>query len=143
MFDIIMELIEGKDMSRYIWDCGAPKFTQLPYMQQIGRQILLGIKYLHENYIVHQNIKPSNIMFDKHYKNIKIISLGMAKKLAYNVKGKVTSQLKGSPRYLSPEQLINQICTYKNDIWSFGCVMLQFCTGLPPFWKLKDEACWM
>ena len=40
-----------------------------------------------------------------------------------------TSKLKGTSRYLAPEQLNNQV-TLKCDIWQFGCVLLELCTGL-------------
>ena len=70
-----MEHIEGKNMHEYLNDVGPPKFTQLPYIQNIGIQILEGIEYFHSISITHQDITPHNIMFDKWYKKIKLIDL--------------------------------------------------------------------
>ena len=58
VYNVVMEYIEGKNMCEYIKDVGAPKLSQLPYVKQIGLQILKGIKHLHSNYIIHGNIVP-------------------------------------------------------------------------------------
>lgn len=45
---------------------------------------------------------------------------------------------KGTPRYMSPEQVDGKL-SFKIDIWAFGCVMLQFATGLMPFHNIKND----
>ena len=69
-------------MHEYLNDVGPPKFTQLPYISNIALQILSAIEYLHSVDIVHQDITPYNIMFDKMYKKIKLIDLSTMIKLA-------------------------------------------------------------
>ena len=76
-----MEFIGGKTMREYIKGVGAPKLTQLPYVKQIGLQLLSAIKYLHSKYITHGYISPKCLMFDQYYKNIKIINLAIMTKL--------------------------------------------------------------
>ena len=76
-----MELVEGPDMAHYLSDpqYGPPK--SLISIKEIGLQIVKGISYLHDNMIVHQDLKPKNIMFTKDHKHIKLIDLGMSKNL--------------------------------------------------------------
>ena len=74
-----MELMEGPDMASYLSD---PKYgppESLVDIKKIGLQILNAISYLHDNMIIHQDLKPMNIMFTKDCKHIKLIDLGMSK----------------------------------------------------------------
>ena len=78
-------------------------------------------------------------MFSKESKTIKLIDLGMSKYLQENT-CVLSKKLKGSARYLSPEQL-NQQLLFQNDIWQFGCVLFELGTGLPPFQKYNNLGC--
>ena len=86
-------------MYQYLRDHGRP-FT-VEKLKQIGEQILSGLKYLHMKKIIHQDIKPNNIMFNADYSYIKLIDLGVSSKLD---KTKATKAAQGgTPRYMPPE----------------------------------------
>jgi serine/threonine protein kinase len=93
--------------------------TNIPLYDRIQRykEIAQGLNSLHKNDIVHEDLKPENIMTaDRNFSRFKIIDLGMAGKTTENVIG-------GSPLFNSPEK-IN--CTYnckmdpKHDMWAFA-----------------------
>ena len=55
-------------------------------IQEIGAQLISGLRYLHQRKIIHQDIKPPNILIDDDFKTAKIIDLGIAKKMDRDVK---------------------------------------------------------
>ena len=78
-FHIIMELMDGENMEDYIEEQG-PALT-LDQVKQIGGQLISSIKYLHEHKIIHQDLKPSNILFSGDYEKIKLTDLGISNRL--------------------------------------------------------------
>ena len=75
-YHLITELIKGQNLSRYIEKNGAIK--SIGTIQDIGKQILLGIEYLHQRNIAHLDIKPQNVMLSEDYEELKLIDLGIS-----------------------------------------------------------------
>ena len=91
-------------------------------------QILEGLKYLHDNKIMHRDLKSANIFISKNGilklgdLNVSIITkMGMAKTRT------------GTPYYCSPEIWKDLPYDYKSDIWSVGCIIYELCMLKPPF----------
>ncbi|CAJ0752959.1 21621_t:CDS:10 [Entrophospora sp. SA101] len=112
-------------------------------------QMLQGLIYLHENNIVHRDIKPDNILLD-HMGCIKFVDFGAAKILAKNQKtmGRTTmgqkthvNSLTGTPMYMAPEIIKGGEKGRKGsmDIWSLGCCILEMATGKRPWSNLDNE----
>ncbi|CAG8516458.1 1680_t:CDS:2 [Funneliformis caledonium] len=112
-------------------------------------QMLEGLVYLHENNIVHRDIKPDN-----HLGVIKFVDFGAAKILAKNQKtmGRTTlappnssksnvHSLTGTPMYMAPEVITGGEKGRKGsmDIWSLGCCVLEMATGKRPWSNLDNE----
>ena len=91
-------------------------------------QILKGLKYLHDNGIMHRDLKCANIFLMKNGL-LKIGDLNVSKVAKNNLAQTQT----GTPFYLSPEIWKDLPYDYKCDIWSVGCIIYELCTSRPPF----------
>ena len=62
-YHIIMELMEGPDMKTYLLNKKYGPPIKMEFVKKIAKQLLSAIAHLHKNKIIHQDLKPSNIMF--------------------------------------------------------------------------------
>lgn len=108
-----------------------------PETRYFMRQILLGCQYLHENKIIHRDLKLGNIFLNDQME-IKLGDFGLATKLDYDGERKRT--LCGTPNYIAPEVLGKKGHSYEVDVWSLGCILYTLLVGKPPFetQTLKD-----
>ncbi|KAJ9158648.1 hypothetical protein P3X46_024213 [Hevea brasiliensis] len=98
------------------------------------RQILSGLKYLHDQDVVHRDIKCANILVDVHG-SVKLADFGLAKATKLND----VKSSKGTPYWMAPEvvNLKNRGYGLAADIWSLGCTVLEMLTGRPPYSHLE------
>ena len=124
-----MEYLDGKELKDILADGQEvpPVASTVDWIAQIA----MGLEFAHENDIVHRDVKPSNIM---------IVRGGLAKITDFGIARMPTSAVKtmtglilGSPRYMSPEQVIGKNLDYRTDIFSLGVVLHEALTGTPPF----------
>lgn len=94
------------------------------------QQILEGVKYLHDNKIIHRDLKLGNLFLNDRL-HVKIGDFGLATRIEYDGERKKT--LCGTPNYIAPEILNKRGHSYEVDIWSIGCVMYTLLAGQPPF----------
>jgi len=127
---IIMELLEGEDLSEKIKRDGAISTEQI---NNIYLQVLSGFNYAHNMGIVHRDIKPSNIFIRKDG-IIKILDFGIAKLFGQGNEMTQTGTQMGTPLYMSPEQVKgDKSIDHRSDIYSLG-VTLYFATyGHSPY----------
>ena len=124
---IVMEYICAGDLLTYIKK--RSKLTE-PVAKFIFKQIILGLKHIHDNSIIHRDIKLDNILLDLD-NNIKICDFGVSRKVN---KDDVMFEQCGTPAYIAPEILINK--GYEGfgvDIWSAGVVLYAMLGGTVPF----------
>ena len=94
-------------------------------------EIVLGIGHLHSLGFVYRDLKPENILVDAEG-HLKITDFGLAKgKMGASV---TTSTFCGTPEYIAPEILQQLPYTKAVDWWSFGILLFEMLTGLPPFY---------
>jgi len=93
-------------------------------------QICEGLHYLHQNRILHRDIKAQNIFLDANL-NIKIGDLGLVREFGPSSVNAV-SQV-GTPLYFSPELCKEEPYNDKSDVWSFGCLMYEMACLRKPF----------
>ncbi len=125
---IAMEFLEGREL-RDVLNDGA----RLPVDQvlDIVVQVAQGLAYAHEHGIVHRDVKPSNIMVvrDGH---AKITDFGIARMASSSVRTQ-TGMVLGSPKYMSPEQVMGKQIDQRSDIFSLGVMLYEMLTGKVPF----------
>lgn len=102
----------------------------------IGIGIAKGIADIHNNFIIHKDIKPQNIVVNVPSRIIKIIDFGISTQLSKDVHSIQNSELlEGSIAYISPEQTgrMNRAIDYRTDIYSLGVTLYEMLTGQLPF----------
>jgi serine/threonine-protein kinase len=97
----------------------------------LAAQVAEGLAYAHARGVVHRDVKPANIMVPRDGP-AKIMDFGIARMRASEVKTQ-TGMLLGSPKYMSPEQLLGGAVDQRSDIFALGVVLYEALTGAPPF----------
>jgi len=110
-----------------VYIIGASKQLEWAKLYKIIKGICEGLHYLHENKIVHLDIKPSNILLDDNMVP-KIADFGLSRCFDENQSRAVTSKLIGSMGYMAPEFYSGEI-TFKSDIYSLGVIITEILTG--------------
>jgi eukaryotic-like serine/threonine-protein kinase len=123
-----MEFLEGREIKEIL---AAGERPLVPDVVSWICQSALGLASAHDYDIIHRDVKPSNIMVIKNGV-AKITDFGIARMTASSVKT-MTGLILGSPRYMSPEQVIGRTLDYRTDIFSLGVVLYETLTGVPPF----------
>lgn len=108
-----------------------------PEVRYFMKQILEGVLFLHNNKIIHRDLKLGNLFINDEVQ-IKIGDFGLATKIESAGQRKTT--LCGTPNYLAPEILLKKGHSFEVDVWSIGCIMYCLLVGKPPFESttLKD-----
>lgn len=128
---LIMEYIEGRGLDRSALDEVAPSLGQFI---SVIRQIVAGIKAIHDRGILHRDIKPSNIVLDRSG-TVKVMDFGLARPLAAEAGLTSTGISVGTPRYMSPEQLRGGVIDRRSDLYALGMTLFEAVVG-----KVRDEA---
>lgn len=128
IYYIVMEYVDGQTLKQYIQQ-NSP--IRIDDSLEIMKQLTSAISHAHQNHIIHRDIKPHNILIDRHG-NVKITDFGIAMALSATSITQTNSVL-GSVHYLSPEQARGGMANRKSDIYSLGIVMFELLTGRLPF----------
>jgi eukaryotic-like serine/threonine-protein kinase len=123
-----MEFLEGNELKDMIASGNLPSAEQVV---DIIAQVADGLWFAHQQDIVHRDVKPSNIMVMKGG-IAKITDFGIAR-LPNSAVKTMTGLILGSPRYMSPEQVIGKAIDARSDIFSLGVVLYEALTGVAPF----------
>jgi len=139
---LVMELVEGEDLSYRLARGAIPIEEALP----IAKQIAEALEAAHEQRIIHRDLKPANIKV-RPDDTVKVLDFGLAKvpEGASATAGVAQSptitspamtqsgMILGTVAYMSPEQARGRAVDKRTDIWAFGCVLYEMLTGRPAF----------
>jgi len=143
VFALVMELVEGEDLSQRIGRGAIPLDEALP----IAKQIAEALEAAHEQGIIHRDLKPANIKV-RSDGTVKVLDFGLAKAMDVGSGGAggsgglsmsptLTSpammtglgMILGTAAYMAPEQAKGRVVDRRADIWAFGVVLHEMITG--------------
>jgi serine/threonine-protein kinase len=123
-----MEYIQGVELRSLLVE-GQP--MGVAQAVSIAAQVAEGLGYAHAQGVVHRDIKPANIMVVSDGP-VKITDFGIARMRA-SADLTQTGVMLGSPKYMSPEQVIGKRADHRSDIFSLGVIVYEMLTGAAPF----------
>jgi len=101
-------------------------------------QVLEGLIYLHEQGVIHRDIKGANILTNKDG-SVKLADFGVSSRVA----GEGDTEVVGSPYWMAPEVIEQAGASTASDVWSVGCVVVELMEGRPPYGDLVPmQALW-
>ncbi|HET6371536.1 MAG TPA: protein kinase [Nitrospiria bacterium] len=124
---ITMEFVDGVSLKENLEKKPNQAISDLV---QIMKEMCEGVSYAHSRNVIHRDIKPANVMIGKDGA-VKIMDFGLAKVLSQSMADKTS--VKGTPLYMSPEQILGQNVDHQSDIYSLGCSFYRMVAGRPPF----------
>jgi serine/threonine protein kinase len=124
---IAMEYLGDRNLEPF---CKKENLLPIRRTIDIVAQIADALSYAHKNGIVHRDIKPANIMLLSDNK-VKVTDFGIARSMA-STRTK-TGIVKGTPLYMSPEQISGRKVDGRSDIFSLGIIFYKLLTGELPF----------
>jgi hypothetical protein len=133
--NIVLEFVENGSLSSLIGKFKG-EIPETLVAHYIG-QVLLGLGYLHNQGVVHRDIKGANILSTKEGL-VKLADFGVATKLNESRK---SDSVVGTPYWMAPE--IIEMTGQQSpacDIWSVGCTVIELLTGKPPYFDLQQMA---
>ena len=138
---LVMELVEGEDLSERLKRGPIPVDEALPFAAQIAE----GLDAAHERGVIHRDLKPGNVMVDGEDR-VKLLDFGLAKamdavgepeggavdlSMSPTLTAPMTQAgvIMGTAAYMSPEQARGQGVDKRSDIWAFGCLLFEMLTA--------------
>lgn len=142
--DIVMEFVEGGSLHNIVDAIrrskarGSRVFDEAVVAGYV-RQVILGLRYLHKQGVVHRDIKGANILVTKE-SHVKLADFGVAstKPGADMLHSTNPLDVAGSPYWMAPEIIRLDGASTASDIWSLGCTVIELLTGFPPYYELSD-----
>lgn len=130
---IILEYVENGSLANIIKPNKFGPFPESLVAVYIA-QVLEGLVYLHEQGVIHRDIKGANILTTKEGL-VKLADFGVATKLTEADVN--THSVVGTPYWMAPEVIeMSGVCA-ASDIWSVGCTVIELLTCVPPYYELQ------
>jgi serine/threonine-protein kinase len=125
---IVMDYGEGESLEDYtdpddlltVWE-----------VLDVGAQVADALDYAHEREVIHRDVKPGNIIYDRETGMVKVTDFGIA--CLTDASRTRTGTVLGTPSYMSPEQAAGKKLDGRSDLFSLGVTLYQLLTGRLPF----------
>ncbi len=131
---LVMELIEGERIDRYVADRGLGLNARLELIHQVAD----ALSAAHRQLIVHRDVKPGNVMIDADGA-VKLVDFGIAKPLGPDPALTATSESVMTLRYAAPELLLGEPASIQSDVYGLGLLSYELLGGGSAF-ERRDMA---
>ncbi|MAS33304.1 MAG: hypothetical protein CL610_04820 [Anaerolineaceae bacterium] len=129
---MVMELIDGQTLKDRLFSM-AQEGRMLPYEEavRIIREAAGALAYAHSHSMIHRDVKPANLMFDRDDRVV-LTDFGIAK-IVTGAQFTASGGMVGTPAYMAPEQGLGEAGDERSDLYSLGVILYQLLTGELPY----------
>lgn len=130
---MVMELVEGEPLNKMLFE---QKRLTVRVACEIALQVAEALHYIHQNNVVHCDIKTENILVGEDASgkrrklHIKLLDFGLARSMTAS---RTTSTLSGTPHYVAPERIRGEPATPASDVYGLGILLYEMLTGRVPW----------
>lgn len=131
---LVMEYVDGNSLRRL--QAGGP--IPASRLINIARQICDALQEAHGMGLIHRDLKPANLLITRRagaLDVVKVVDFGLAKEFYGNTELTQAGQVLGTPMFMAPEQIRDEDCDQRTDIYALGVLMYRSLTGVMPFDK--------
>ncbi|GAA3856218.1 bifunctional protein-serine/threonine kinase/phosphatase [[Pseudomonas] carboxydohydrogena] len=134
---VVMEFVEGKSLSQWMIDNPRP---DLETVRKIVEQIAKGLGAFHQKEMLHQDLRPDNIMIDA-TGTVRIIDFGSTRVAGVaETMPELDGEILGTVQYTAPEYFLGAAGSPQSDLYSLGVIAYQMLTGHLPFGPAAGRA---
>jgi len=128
---ITMQYLRGSGLSELMTSTPPLTFEK---RFSIVSGIIAGLRSAHAEKIIHKDLKPGNIIIDKHMRPI-ILDFGLSRSTVTEIDTHITQkgEIFGTPDYMAPEQFLDETIDHRTDIYALGVILYELFTGSLPF----------
>lgn len=130
---MVMELVEGEPLNKMLFE---QKRLSVRMGCEIALQVAEALHYIHQNNVVHCDIKTENILVGEDASgkrrklHIKLLDFGLARSMTAS---RTTTTLSGTPHYVAPERIRGEPATPASDVYGLGILLYEMLTGRVPW----------
>jgi len=128
---VVMELVPGGTLAQRL--AAGPVTAR--FAMRVGAEIAAGLAAAHAEGVVHQDVKPANVMLPP--TGAKVVDFGIAAAIAPGGTGALAEEVFGTPAYLAPERLMNDAVEPASDVYALGVLLYGMLSGQSP-WTVEN-----
>ncbi len=128
---VVLDYIEGQSLRQWMHDRPEAHFEEI---REILDQVISGLRALHRREMLHQDLRPENIMIDRDGR-VRLIDFGSAYVAGVQEAGPAGAEegILGTHQYTAPEYFLDQPVSWRSDLFSLGVIAYEMLTGELPY----------